>query len=158
MRRLIYLATLAMLAMLVLAPAALAQESFTDPDAVLGGTCPEGFSAFGDPGTGELTCLTPEDLAALEAGTLDPASVPEFGAADGICVGSGEGDPDCAEALLESVGTQPAPAPTSTGTEAMPSQSYAVMPDTGGPSLLLPVAALLVGSGLLGFAAVRRIK
>lgn len=221
MRRLLYLTMLAMLAMLVLAPAALAQESFTDPEAVLGGTCPEGFAAFGDPGTGELTCLTQEDLAALEAGTLSEGDVPVFGEEDGICVGPGEGDPDCAAALLESLENQPTPsgaadvveiapggpcatpelAPdlvgvpieelpnaflnrndpvgtplsspldpdgngiacdhpgATTGTAATPAPAapaVTVMPDTGGPALLLPVAALLVGSGILGFTALRR--
>ncbi len=41
--------------------------------------------------------------------------------------------------------------PPSTGTE-----SYATLPDTGGPSLLLPFSALLIGAGILGLVAKRR--
>ncbi len=52
-------------------------------------------------------------------------------------------------------------APSST--EEPPVQSTAVqkietLPDTSGPALLLPVAALLMGSGLLGFALLGRSR
>ncbi len=46
-------------------------------------------------------------------------------------------------------GADPAEAPTS---------SYTALPDTGGPSLLLPISILLVGTGILGFAAKRRVS
>ena len=50
--------------------------------------------------------------------------------------------------------TPAAPAPTTAAPAA--STAMTALPDTGGLPLLLPVAALLVGSGLLGFAALRR--
>lgn len=43
----------------------------------------------------------------------------------------------------------PAPAPSA-------SASYSALPDTGGPGMLLPASALLVGAGLLGFAVLRK--
>lgn len=33
---------------------------------------------------------------------------------------------------------------------------YTELPDTGGPSMLLPVGALILGAGILGFAVIRR--
>ncbi len=150
--------------MLVLASNATAQEA--DPcgfqfqeDALeqSGAFCPELPSRAGlEPGgsfpTEQAICdAAANTLASLEAQGQTPTQATiDSAAACGLPVDSPAPTPAPAPA--------PAPAPTSTGTEAMPSQSYAVMPDTGGPSLLLPVAALLVGSGLLGFAAVRRIK
>ncbi len=173
MRRLLYLTTLTMLAMLVFASAAMAQqdlESFQVPTARTSNVCPEPFTSTFDPDNPEtaetFTCLSPQDLAASQGGT-PPEDVPVFGAADGICVGPGEGDPDCAEALRQGLidsgqlapdappSPEVAPVVAPTG-EALPSESLTVMPDTGGPSFLLPVAALLVGSGILGFAALRR--
>jgi hypothetical protein len=141
------------------------------------------------------------------------------GPADGVCEGSGEGDPDCAEALRQGLedqapGIQYAPesgvscdqfialgsgepsqfqaqqfydfvatpeeqaildpdgngfacdngtiefgvdpAENSDESPEEASATYSALPDTGGPSLLLPISILLVGTGILGLVAKRR--
>lgn len=53
--------------------------------------------------------------------------------------------------------TAPVSAPVaSTDTETPASTTTSVLPDTGGPSMLLPIGALLVGAGVLTFAVIRR--
>lgn len=101
----------------------------------------EGFISFaGNPSQFSAQQFYDFNATPTEQAILDPDG-------DGIaCEGLVSGEAESA----------PAPAPTSTGTEAMPSESMTVMPDTGGPSLLLPVAVLLVGSGVLGFALLKR--
>lgn len=48
-------------------------------------------------------------------------------------------------------------APTTMAAPAAPAPSQAPLPDTGGPQLLLLVAVLLLGSGMLGLAVLRRV-
>jgi hypothetical protein len=43
---------------------ALEQDEQQSPS--VGDTCPPGTSGFGDPGTGQLECLTPEEVQALQ--------------------------------------------------------------------------------------------
>lgn len=95
MKRLIYLATVSMLALLILAPTAMAQQDTTMMD----DTMMEDTSMMGD------TMM--EDTSMMEETTA----------------GSGAaGD----------------------------------LPESGGPAILLPAAALLLGAGILTFAVVRR--
>lgn len=133
MKRLLYLAMLAMLAMLVLAPAAGAQDFpvVADPSQCPGNTVPTG-------GGGEFICF-PAEFAC--EGIVSQA---DFEA----CVA----EQQAMQAILapEPAAPVPAPAPAPTAPAMTP------LPDTGGLALLLPVAALLMGSGLLGFAALRR--
>lgn len=96
------------------------------------------------------------------------------GADDGVCVGEGEGDPDCAQALLE--GLQQAQSPLLEDTPAVEEAPVAEAPAAANPVVetegvgaglasgdlphsgglpLLPLA-LLLGAGILGVAASRR--
>ncbi len=159
MRKLLYLTTLAMLTMLMFAPAALAQQ---------GPACPAGqVNVLQQDGTyicvpAKVGDQTPEQIEAVtndprsnaetpifENQAVPPETAPVVGADDGICVGDGEVDPDCAEALrqsLEGQDTEPlapeTPAATPTPTPALP--------DTGGAALLMPLlGVLLVAGGLV---------
>lgn len=168
LRKLVLLAVMLGMVMLAAAPALGQTEAPSQPidpgsvPAGIQGPCPEGYVTQ----TGSDACVPEEDfLTCEEVYGPDYCVPPESrvtppGPADGVCEGPGEADPDCAEALLESLGKDApeaqyvqgeTPAPTAT-----PSTTLTVLPDTGGPSLLLPLAGLLVGSGLLGFAALRR--
>jgi|GEM_PF-4995280 len=71
----------------------------------IGSTCPPGTHGFGDPGTGQLRCLTPEELERLQGAPAspDPGYAPPPPARDGVCEGRGEEDPDCADMLRESM-------------------------------------------------------
>ena len=95
MKRLIYLATASMLALLILAPTAMAQD-----DTMMGSTMMEDTAMM-------------EDTSMME----DTAMMEETTAGEGA-----EGD----------------------------------LPESGGPAILLPAAALLLGAGILTFAVVRR--
>lgn len=167
------MAMLAMLAMLVFAPAAGAQQ---------GPSCPVNqVNVLLE--SGEFICVpegaaeqTPEQLEAVTNDPRGNAETPiierprncdEFGGSQASAQQFLENvtpndefnlDPDndglACEELLDGGGVAPAPAaPAPAPTTG---SGVTVMPDTGGPALLLPVAALLVGSGLLGFAALRR--
>ena len=129
-----YLATAAVVAMLILTPAALAQTRNLDcshfatqeaPQAILDAH-PSGQDIYGLDLNGNGIACERLGAGALEDGTV--ASVQQ----------------DQATAA----GTQP----SASGTAAAP------MPATGGPPLLLliPAAALLLGSGILGLLAVGR--
>ena len=124
MRRLLYLAVLSMLAMMIIAPAAMAQG---DVD------CPQ---------------LTFEEAQAiLAADPSDPNRLDADG--DGIACDRSNTLP-----------SQPTPQPQPK-MEEQPKMEQTMpkeMPKTGGPAVgsLLPVSALLVGAGILGFAVLRR--
>lgn len=107
-----------------------------------GDTCPAGTIGSGDQGAGEFACVpSGEDTSApapeeAPAEALAPdAEVPTEAPAPGV------------EVPAEETPAVPAEAPD-TGITALP--------ETGGPALLLAAAALLVGSGLLGLASLRR--
>ncbi len=55
-------------------------------------------------------------------------------------------------ALAQDTVMQTTPAPQNTITEG----TTAPLPESGGPALLLPAAALLLGSGILTYAVLRR--
>jgi hypothetical protein len=100
MKRLIYLATVSMLALLVLAPTAMAQD-----DTMMGSTMMM-----------EETMM--EDTSMMEETMMEDTSMMEETTA-----GMGVEDD---------------------------------LPESGGPAILLPAAALLLGAGILTFAVVRR--
>ncbi|MDN5698194.1 MAG: hypothetical protein L0G70_09525 [Rubrobacter sp.] len=98
MKRLIYLATASMLALLILAPTAMAQD-----DTMMGSTMMEDTAMMEDTSMMEDTAMM-DDMEETTAGE------------------GAEGD----------------------------------LPESGGPAILLPAAALLLGAGILTFAVVRR--
>ena len=111
MKRLLYLATAAVVFMLILVPAALAQEA--DPHS------PEPHPQV----------ATHEELARI-AGQPVPAQAP--------------------------IQQHPGEVPDNPGTHS-PTNQAGPLPSTGGVSVILPAAALLlVGSGVVAYAALRR--
>ncbi len=123
MRRLMMATGLVVVLTLSVASVAVAQ-SFTDPNPQVGQTCPPGTAAFGDPGTGQLACLTQEDLAALESGQqVNPP----------MLTAGGNGT---AAAAQYDAGTAPA-------------ALSGMLPDTGGLPLALVAGVMLIGIGLL---------
>ncbi len=138
LRRLLLLATLSMAVMLVLAPTAMAQTADTDcadyatqeqAQAVYNAdpSDPNGLDADDD----GIACETLASGGSMEDGTM----MMQYGSMmedDSMMM---EDD----SMMMED---------SSMGTTALPT--------TGGPSLLLPAAVLLFGSGILGFALVRR--
>ncbi len=147
MKRLLYAATLAMLAMLVLAPAALAQESerFTeenipivqDPE-----ECPPLFT--GTPtGEGSFACIPPCEGIISQADFEQCAAEQEAVEAQ-----------FAAQAAASQAPAQQTQAPSTTQQTPVTTNDTQLqeMPDTGGPGLLTPVAALFIGSGILGLA------
>jgi len=124
MKRLLYLAVLSVVAVLGLAPAALAQTgdlacshfaTQEAPQAILDAH-PTGLDMYELDADGDGIACESLGGGALEDGTA--ASVQQYHPA----AGTGEGQ----------------------------------LADTGGPSLLIPAAALLLGSGVLGLLAVAR--
>lgn len=132
MRRLIYLAVLSVMAVLVLASAALAQDSslMRYP-----GDCPAGTRAMGD-ANGFTGCVPLEELC--DADTLTASQYSE-------CI-----------ATPEEITGVPLGEEITTGSgipEYAPGES--ALPYTGGPSVLLAGGVLLLGAGLLGLALLR---
>ena len=141
MKRLLYISILSMLTTLLLASAAAAQGV-----APGGGSgpygCPEDMpfvaSDPDDPGEASLLCFaTEEEAAAYSAGEL-----------------TGEEPPTTTGGQYEDE-VQP-PATPQAETPDVPDTTTPALPDTGGPALLLPVAGLLLTSGLIGLTVVRR--
>ncbi len=133
MRRLLYLAVLSVAVVLVLAPAALAQSGDLD------------CSHF-------ATQEAPQAILDAHPSGLDMYELDADG--DGIAcesLGGGALEDGTAASVQQYqptvAGTQPTTSATTGGGQ---------LADTGGPSLLLPLAALLVGSGVLGLLAVAR--
>ena len=169
MRKLSLLAMLCMLGVLALAPAAFAQTStgsYTDPNPQIGDTCPDGFAAFGDISS-PLTCVSPQDQEAIANGTMTLADIPrvDVGSTTESPIPPGparcEGIIDPTEyqqcvAQGGPLGGQTAQPTTSSTTITSTPTTTATLPNTGGPVLLLPAAALLLGSGLLVLRLVRR--
>ncbi len=124
-------AMLAMLTLLVLAPAAQAQNFFNPQ-----GECPEELIERGD------FCVAPEAAQALEADPFTCEGIPtteEFVA--------------CLDAQSAPI-AEPVPQP---GELAPPTQAtLAELPESGGPHLLLPLAATLMVAAGMGLAFVQR--
>ncbi len=158
MRRLLYLTSLSMVVTLLIAPAALAQQ---------GSECPTGEVSVLRP-SGEFICVpenvedqTPEEIEAVVEDPRPNAETPivenqdvnpdedltpeqqEAAGFDTTTDGQYE-SPTTTEGQYEAPETAPA---TETDT---------VLPDTGGPALLLPAAGLLLATGLIGLKVVRR--
>lgn len=140
MRRLLYLAALAVVASLVLAPAALAQDTLN---------CDDFASQAGA-------------QAELRSDPSDPNGL-DGNDDDGIACESLPAPRDEVPVAAPPVADPPPPAtPTNGGdqynggvtpTEPTPTE---LLPDTGGPALLLPAAGLLLGAGLIGLRVARR--
>ena len=131
-RRLIYLALLSMVAVLVFASAALAQDSSSVQDP---SDCPAGTRAMADGngamGSGEfIGCVPLGELC--DASSLTASQYSEcIATPEEITAGSGRGIPEYAPGA-------------------------SALPDTGGPSVLLAGGVLLLGTGLLGIALLRK--
>ena len=172
-RRLLYVATLAMLACLVLAPAALAQsrgpsgadgsyncedfdfqeeaQAFYDQDP----SDPDGLDGpAGDAFTGEFGVAC-EELPSQIVEEPEPtvAEEPEPLVAE-------EPEPLVAEETEPMAVEEPEPVVAEEPTAVVAEESYeaeaAILPDTGGPAPLLPVAGLLLTAGLVGLGVSRR--
>ena len=167
MRRALLLTVMAMLATMMLAPAAFAQSR--GPSGADGTFNCSDFDtqqqaqAYYE-GQGGLSGANPADLdddldgvacetlpsgmtedGTMMGGTTDPV----VGAADGVCVGIGEQDPDCAEALRQSLEGQSASDQYTTPVTPQSTVGTS-LPDTGGASLMiLGAGALLVAGGLV---------
>ena len=134
MRRLLYLAVLSGAIVLVLAPAAQAQSGNLD------------CSHF-------ATQEAPQAILDAHPTGLDIYELDADG--DGIAcesLGGGaleDGTAASVQQYQPAAGTQPTTPATTTG--------QAQLAETGGPSLLIPAAALLLGSGVLGLLAVARL-
>jgi hypothetical protein len=166
MKRLLYLAISGLVASMMFAPAALAQEPDRAP------FCQE-LDARIAAGVGDnplttaelLSCgISPEVISPCE-GVPDPSCAANnppgisFGGPNGAtandtekCAALPEGSPEsiaCYEELVARLtGTTQTTAPTT-------APAITEMPATGGPSLLLP-AGLLLASGLIGLGLMRR--
>lgn len=145
MKRILLLTTLSVMAIFVAAPVGGAGAQPVSCDGFASQFGAQQFYDFN---------ATAAERAALDANGNDIACEPEdrqanpapFGANDGICVGEGEGDPDCAERAVA------AAAQYADGDSSAAAEQYAptVLPDTGGPTpLLLLLGGLLVVGGLV---------
>ncbi len=135
MRRSLYAAALSMAALLVLAPAALAAQTgdldcshFATQEApqAILDAHPNGLDIYGLDADGDGIACESLGGGALEDGTT--AAVQQYQA--------------------PAAGTQPTASAATTGGGRLA--------DTGGPSLLIPAAVLLLGSGVLGLLAAAR--
>ena len=145
MKRLLYLAMVAMVAMLVLAPAAMAQQDLDCSDFA---TQEEAQAEYN---------TDPSDPNGLDADN------------DGIACETLQGSPSMAEDetpapeqdtdVTDQYATPEAGATADQYVAAPVEEEDTVgtaLPDTGGPALLIPAAVLLLGSGLLGMRILRR--
>lgn len=122
-----YLAALSMVATLVFASVVLAQDSSSVQDS---DHCPASTRAVGD-ASGFTGCVPLEELC--DADTLTASQYAEcIGAPENITAGGGEG------ILMVIDGTA------------------SELPNTGGPSILLPISVLLLGFGIVGLIVIRQ--
>ena len=150
MKRLLYLATTAMVATLLMASAALAQEENPCTGSPFERFIPEVNG-----------CVTTEGLSDPGSATVFDADTREpIGTLGEVTAGPEEGDGgDTNGGQQYEEETPPATpeTPPTTETPQPPDTSdTGTLPDTGGPGLLLPVAGLLLTAGLVGFRMVRR--
>lgn len=202
MKRLLYLAMLAMVVLLVFAPAALAQDidcsdevAQSDEQAILDAdpSDPNRLDADNDgiacedPETGTPTETPTESTPPQETAVscsdfvsaagnpsqfqaqqfYDSEATPEQQAAldadgDGFACDDLEtgvdnlGDTETDTTVTEDQYVAPAmEEPAATVTEEVPATGT-VLPDTGGPGLLIPASILLLGTGLLGLRVLRK--
>ena len=131
MKRLLYLAATSMVATLLFASMAAAQED-PCPDPAFPRETPDGCQASPLP-----------DVPTPGSTVAEPTPEPtQPGAGGGQYATPPEVEPEATpepESMLEEM-------PDDTGT----------LPDTGGPGLLLPVAGLLLGAGLVGLRVARK--
>ena len=143
MRILLYLAALATVASLILAPTAVAQvQNPVD--------CPAGTKAMGDGngamGSGEfIGCVPVEELCDVNA--LTPSQYSECIATPEEITGVPAG---------EIIGTIAGEDQYEPGTGPLIGGPAPALPDTGGPALLLPAGGLLLATGLIGIKLARR--
>lgn len=148
MRRLLYLAALAAVASLILAPAALAQVQ--NPEDCPAGTKPK-IDANGAMGSGEfLGCVPVEELCDVNA--LTPSQYSECIATPEQITGVPAGVPIDTTAGGDQY--EPGTGPMIVPSQAAPATT--VLPSTGGPALLLPAGGLLLATGLIGIKLARR--
>ena len=163
MRKVLLLVGLSMMAVLMFAPAALAEHRYGCPhDKPFVATAP------GDPGEGSLRCFATQAEADLYSETGSTAS-PTPTATSGCTTTT---DPETGESVTTCVDTAPptatgTPTPTSTVTSTPTATNAAeaqygggkevVLPETGGAGgFALLAGALLVGGGVMSFALFRR--
>lgn len=177
MRRLLFLAALCAVAMLALAPMALAQQeadedlncedfsSREEAQATLDAdpSDPNGLDADGNGlACDEVFSIEAQDQTVPPGAEVAPV-MPPAGADSPVFQPA---EPDVADQTAQQAqyqtppGAEVAPVTPPPGADSpvfQPAEpDVAVLPDTGGPALLLPLGVLLVGSGALGFASLRR--
>lgn len=175
MNRLLFLAALCTITVLTFAPMALAQqgadedlncEDFSSREEVQAtldadSSDPNGLDADGN-GIACDEVFSIQDQAAPPGSEVAPVTPPE-GADSPVFQPT---EPDVADQTASQgqyqtpSGAEVAPVTPPPGADSpvfQPTEpDVAVLPDTGGPVLLLPLGVLLVGSGALGFVALSR--
>ncbi len=143
MKRILYLAALATMALLMLAPTALAQSrGANNLHCIDFATQAEAQATYN---------ADPSDPSGLDANNNGKACESTFSVTSGTKFEDGSGFIDGGGSVSED------------NTSVSANQSTADngttnLPETGGPALLAPLAVLLVGSGVLGLAWSRRSK
>jgi len=131
MIKLFYLAALSMLVALLCAPAALAQDLYDCAD----------------------FATQEEAQQSLESGAPYGLDADSDGIACEDLLSGGSQQPMTQQYMPQQQPMTPQQRPT---TQQQPVVSNAPLPQSGGPSLLLPASILLLGSGILLFAGLRR--
>jgi hypothetical protein len=140
-------------------------ESFIVTTARTSNNCPEPFVSNFDPNNPEtaktFTCLAPGDIAP-PAETEAFVPVPDDGdplTLENSCEGIvSQEDFEACDAARAQYFEPEAPSSTPTPAVQAPvmSETMSALPDTSGLKVLLPVAGLLVGAGLLGMGVLRK--
>jgi hypothetical protein len=144
MKRLLYLATLGLVASMILASPVLAQTS--DVDCADYATQEQAQAVYN---------ADPSDPNGLDA---DDDGIACETLASGGSMEDGTMMMEMEDGTMMMAPTQYAPTTPAEGVDEMtPSTTTTTpLPDTGGPSLLIPAAVLLLGSGLIGLGVLRR--